>query len=626
VKPTSATGDLGQSFNRPLDPRNGVGRAIVSVVVMLSLAAATSVGQQRFRSGIKVIQVDVVVTDDRGEPVTGLTREDFEVLEDGQAAEIVSFRAVSLSEHAPHEAVRRDDSGSFRSTNEATRDGRIFVLLIDDLSLTFSAGRFQRLKRTVLALSKGMTPRDQVAMLSTSGSRLYQVEFTSDVSRIARVFDRPALTERNSGEDLLDILLRLARDLEEIRDRKKIVVLISEGIVYDDGLDRLNQFYTYAQRASLTVYTFDPRYAWNIDGMTEVSTVDDRAAQIKADGEQGAGLRMLAESTGGRAAVATNLYENAVGRMLADSSQYYLIGYAQRADDDGKFHRIDVRIRRPGLRARARPGYAAIPDRSDRAATENALVGAALPSHGLTLRTVAVPLPHAGIAGASVLLMTEIQGNQLLGASRLEVTGAAIDMEGRVRAQSSATAVLSVPPAVLNDSRWIRVALRLDVRSGKYQMRVGARREDTGRHGSVYFDMEVEDPPRDLVLGGLFLGTASSRDVGNAGAATSGVPVVPIAARQVPRTMAVSVALPLRLSSRFKSGEVEFSVSVVDSRGERLELTRLKKAAAPFTADNGASFVYPIPGGSLQAGLYRLRVDVTAGRHQQHRELSFEVQ
>ena len=56
------------------------------------------------KSNVTVVEVDVVVTDKSGAPVRGLSRDDFEIAEDGTPVEIVSFSAIDLPE-TPRERV-----------------------------------------------------------------------------------------------------------------------------------------------------------------------------------------------------------------------------------------------------------------------------------------------------------------------------------------------------------------------------------------------------------------------------------------------------------------------------------------------------------------------------------------
>jgi len=70
-------------------------------------------------------------------------------------------------------------------------------------------------------------------------------------------------------------------------------------------------------------------------------------------------LRTLAEATDGLAIVGSNDLAGGLKRVVDDLSSYYLIGYYSSGKLDGKFHPISVRVKRPGVRVRARRGYLA---------------------------------------------------------------------------------------------------------------------------------------------------------------------------------------------------------------------------------------------------------------------------
>src|SRR5262249_49271287 len=70
-------------------------------------------------------------------------------------------------------------------------------------------------------------------------------------------------------------------------------------------------------------------------------------------------LRSMADSTDGLAIVETNDLNTGMRRIVEDLSAYYLIGYYSSGKLDGKFHKITVRVKRPGVSVRARRGYLA---------------------------------------------------------------------------------------------------------------------------------------------------------------------------------------------------------------------------------------------------------------------------
>ena len=89
----------------------------LSIVVVLMLIGAALVSTQNapapqggapppqggaptFRTGVNLVRVDVIVADDDGNPVTDLTKEEFEIIEDGRPQTIELFRHIRIDEHA----------------------------------------------------------------------------------------------------------------------------------------------------------------------------------------------------------------------------------------------------------------------------------------------------------------------------------------------------------------------------------------------------------------------------------------------------------------------------------------------------------------------------------------------
>ncbi len=94
------------------------------------------------------------------------------------------------------------------------------------------------------------------------------------------------------------------------------------------------------------------------------------------------GLRTLAVNTDGYAILNTNATDKALERILQDTGAYYLLGYySTNTRLDGRFRRLTVRVKRPGVDVRSRPGYLA-PTEAELASTRvNALMNGAAPGH-----------------------------------------------------------------------------------------------------------------------------------------------------------------------------------------------------------------------------------------------------
>jgi len=137
-----------------------------------------------------------------------------------------------------------------------------------------------------------------------------------------------------------------------------------------DFLDVLNE----ANRANVSFYPIDPRGLAVFDQPFDYQPVAaprgaDEAQVGRTDGviEDFARLRgrletleTAASATDGLAMIKSNDLTASLARVVADLSDYYLIGYAStNSKTDGSFRRIDVRVKRPGVELRARRGYRA---------------------------------------------------------------------------------------------------------------------------------------------------------------------------------------------------------------------------------------------------------------------------
>ena len=118
-------------------------------------------------------------------------------------------------------------------------------------------------------------------------------------------------------------------------------------------VDDVRDLYQAANRANVAFYPLDPR------GLT-MSTRRSRAdrgeimAMVMPPREF---METLAAETGGRAIVQKNDITAALGQVIRDSRAYYLIAYESPHPDDGKFHKVTVRVKRPRATVFARTGY-----------------------------------------------------------------------------------------------------------------------------------------------------------------------------------------------------------------------------------------------------------------------------
>src|SRR5262249_13827522 len=149
-------------------------------------------------------------------------------------------------------------------------------------------------------------------------------------------------------------------------------------------------------------------------------------------------------------------FSGAYDRIVGDNSSYYVLAYYPPTDKPGRFHRIDVRVTRPGLTVRARRGYAlpktkpaVTKGNSAKPASEavREAIDSPIPVSGLTMRVFAAPFKGAA-PNASVLFGVEFRGRDLKPSANdiVELTYLAVDANAKVRASNTDKMTMNLKP------------------------------------------------------------------------------------------------------------------------------------------------------------------------------------
>lgn len=368
-----------------------------------------------FRSGRELVSVDVVVRDRAGNLVRDLTSADFEVREDGRPQQILglSFQEISETAVTPMATAellagaeeRLLDPASVAATKPmAAADvagRRLIVLLFDTSSM-----QPEEVQRAIDAantfVSEQMSPADMVAVATVSTTLDVLTDFTGDRARVAATLAQLGYTEgtatpppdastaatdeeaaaaaeatetETSELDLFnnDVRLRALRTLAEALaplEQRKAILYFSAGMERSgqDNQIEVRAAINAAVRAHVSIYPVDTR------GLQAVVPGGD-ARQASGRGQslfsgRGVGrqfsrlaasqdtLTSLAADTGGRAFTDSNNFGEAFDRVRRDMSAYYLLGYSStNSAKDGRFRRIQVRVKRDEMRVEARTGY-----------------------------------------------------------------------------------------------------------------------------------------------------------------------------------------------------------------------------------------------------------------------------
>ena len=139
----------------------GVFFAIAAVAGLAAQAPQPPQDTPTFRSGVQLIDVDVVVTDKDGMPVRNLTRDDFEIIEDGKVQEVRTFTEIDLPvEPLDQLAARRERGVESDVVTNTTPEGRTYVLLLNGSSTSLRARHVAE-----QWLNEVMQPGDRVAVV-----------------------------------------------------------------------------------------------------------------------------------------------------------------------------------------------------------------------------------------------------------------------------------------------------------------------------------------------------------------------------------------------------------------------------------------------------------------------------
>ena len=143
-----------------------------------------------FQVEVNYVDVDVVVTDEQGHFVTGLTRDDFEVFEDGKPQKIDTFSLVDIPVAKPTELVVEGRTvRADTQTNREPFDGRVYVFVLDDLDV--SAMRSVPVKDAARKfVREHMGANDLAAVVYTSGRKDASQEFTTNRELIVAAIDK----------------------------------------------------------------------------------------------------------------------------------------------------------------------------------------------------------------------------------------------------------------------------------------------------------------------------------------------------------------------------------------------------------------------------------------------------
>jgi VWFA-related protein len=717
-----------------------------------------------FQTEVNYVDVDAIVTDEQGNFVGNLSKDDFEVREDGKAQKIDMFSTVDipLQRQDRFALLNRPISSDVRSNREAFA-GRVYVIVLDDLDI--SPNRTGQTKKQAHEfVEKYLGANDVAAVIYTSGRTDASQEFTADPQLLLAAIDkfvgrrmRPATLDKidsyyqhlavatgadpanpddpqaqeaagidsftpsnidtgptvsQKATDLTDPtdfergyramgVLRTLKNLSDymltVRGRRKAVIMFSEGIDYpmtdifgsqsaSDVLHAVQDAIAAAARGNVNYFTIDPR---GLVGMTTefIEMTGAGFANISgasANGSVSGGftapfavpdqlleemrlsqdsLRVLADETGGFAAINNNSFAGAFDRIVKANSRYYVLGYYPPTHPrDGRFHKIEVRVKRPGLKVTARKGYASprgkTPeerkrDEEERLARDSKKGGAnntstalrealnsPMQQGGLTFSVHAAPFKNTD-KEAWVALAIELDGGSLqltqqnngLVTDDVELSFFSMNDQGKPQTgvRSELNMTLRPETAQRVKAGGVRANPRISLAPGRYQLRIGAREAATSRLGSVFYDVQVPDFTKDpLMLSGMMLAAPSSEQTPTAQPDPVAMKVLlgsPTSRREFVRTDTLSMLSEIYdNSSSRQPRQIDVAVRLLAETGQEVFVAR---DSLTNTADAKKWDVYAykkdIPLRDVPAGRYLLQMEAQVRGNQKDKPATRET-
>jgi hypothetical protein len=351
-------------------------------------------------------------------------------------------------------------------------------------------------------------------------------------------------------------------------------------------------------------------------------------------------LRVLAETTGGRAVLNSNTANEALPAIFEESSSYYVLGF-QSADQkrDGRLHKIEVKVARRGVDVRTHSGFSAPGGNLPPGTPESPLAGAVkelLPKTGLRLSAVAMPFAARNGKGGTVLVALRVRqaatepagpAPQATGSAteHVEIFTSAFDRNGRSPGWLRQTLDVSSGERGDGTLQYDAVA-SLELPPGSYQIRVAAGHRNAARVGSVHTEVTVPDFTREpLSLSGLVLDDAATAPATPAEVFSALLPVSPTSRREFATADRVTAFMRVYQGGGGPLAPVRIRAQVVDT-GVKVtfdETSTLERDE--FGLDRAADFRLELPLQRLAPGAYLLTVEATLGTHVTRRDVRLTV-
>jgi VWFA-related protein len=289
-------------------------------------APAQSIPETNFNVDVSVLTMSVTVVDEKTKKsVTGLTKDDFVLLEDGKQRPITGFRSVT------------------ESTQNRVPLGLGLVL---DVSASMTPDRVGAMRTAVEALVN--------KRLNAADDQLYYVEFAAAPTLVVpwttdrkSIIDAIRKIKTKTGTSIYDAIAFALPVSAQGKNKKEVILVVTDGADTSSKINR-TQLAEMARRAEVVVY------ALVVDDEETRSGKDTSAIRQSV-----LELSSVTDATGGSTKFVRGFqeFEDALSTFGKDLVSQYEISFERSAPKDGQVHPVRIGVRKQGVVVRHKLGY-----------------------------------------------------------------------------------------------------------------------------------------------------------------------------------------------------------------------------------------------------------------------------
>ena len=289
---------------------------------------------------------------------------------------------------------------------------------------------------------------------------------------------------------------------------RKSLIFVSERFLNDPSDREFALVSAASRRADAPIYVVDVGGLRPSDLQADQRRLEDAGPTLEEQQEVRAGLASLAAENGGVAITGTDDLARGLETLGAEPRHYYLGYQPTNPIPDGKFRRIRVSVRRPGVQVRARPGYFALPTdpspgtgpgREDPAQRMREAAAAPFALPGIALRMSAYTYDTTREGTTRTLLVSELKIDDLTFQEKEGQFSAELDVlltvthyaTGRTLGDRPVGIQLAARSDVRGQNAWHRVTQEVSLLPGAWVAKVVVRDRRSGVIGSVTHSLDV---------------------------------------------------------------------------------------------------------------------------------------